>query len=78
MSATGGESRKRLQNGPFAGFVPQVFDCPPVQATVRNPITVQMEDIGRSPTYMCLKAFLKELTLNTVMVLLIRNERYDI
>ena len=26
------------------------YDCPPVQASVRNPITRQTEDIGRSPT----------------------------
>ena len=38
------------------------YDCPPVQASVQNPLTRQMEDIGRSPTYNRLKAFLKELT----------------
>lgn len=45
------------------------YDCPPVQASVRNPITRQIEDIGRSPTYSRLKAFLKELTLKDNLAL---------
>ncbi len=39
------------------------YDCPPIQASVRNPITGQTEDIGRGPMYSRLKAFLRELTL---------------
>lgn len=40
-----------------------------MQASVRNPITRQPEDIGRSPTYSRLKAFLKELTLKDNLAL---------
>lgn len=45
------------------------YDCPPIQTTVRNPITKQIEDIGKSATYARLKSFLKELTLKDKLAL---------
>ena len=38
------------------------YDCPPVEATVYNPLSKMKEDISKSPTYVHIKSFLKELT----------------
>ena len=45
------------------------YDCPPVEATVYNPLTKTREDIGKSPTYNRIRCFLKELTLKDNLAL---------
>lgn len=45
------------------------YDCPPVEASVYNPLTKTKEEIGKSPTYNRIKCFLKELTLKDKLAL---------